>query len=131
LAAEAISLLPYKVNLIEMKGFTRDQVNKLLCGCDLFLLPTFSEGSPQVVKEALACNCPIVATDVADIKHLLGDVEGHYICNFDPDVVAKQVAKALDFGKRTNGRQRVIELGLTNDLVAKKLVEIYKEVLNH
>ena len=102
-----------------------------MCACDLFALPTKSEGSPQALKEAMACNCPIVATDVADIKHLLGDIEGHYICNFDPDVVAMQVAKALDFGKRTNGRKRVIDLGLTNDLVAKKLVAIYKKVLKH
>ena len=78
----------------------------------------------------MACNCPIIATDVADIKHLLGDIDGHYLCSFDPKDVADKVEKALSFNGRTKGRERIIELGLTNDLVAKKLVEIYKEILN-
>jgi glycosyltransferase involved in cell wall biosynthesis len=131
LLKEAISRLPNKDDIVclEMKGLSREECTLKMCACDMFALPTKSEGSPQALKEAMACNCPIVATDVADIKHLLGDVEGHYICNFDADVVAKQTAKALAFGKRTNGRQRVIDLGLTNDLVAKKLAAIYKEVL--
>lgn len=131
LLKEAVSLLPNKDNImcLEMKGLSRAECTLRMCACDLFALPTKSEGSPQALKEAMACNCPIVATDVADIKHLLGDVEGHYICKFDAQDVANQISKAFEFGKRTNGRQRIIELGLTNDLVAKKLVPIYKEVL--
>lgn len=118
------------IEVLEMKGLTRLQISKILSACDLFALPTKSEGSPQALKEAMACNCPIVATDVADIKHLLGDLEGHYICSFDPKNVAEQVEKALAFNSRTKGRERIIELGLTNDLVAKKLIEIYKQVIN-
>lgn len=131
LLKEAVSLLPNKDDIVclEMKGLSRAECTLRMCACDLFALPTKSEGSPQALKEAMACNCPIVATDVADIKHLLGDLEGHYICKFDAQDVANQISKAFEFGKRTNGRQRVVELGLTNDLVAKKLVPIYKEVL--
>lgn len=131
LLKEAVSLLPDKdkVVCLEMKGLTRAECTLRMCACDLFALPTKSEGSPQALKEAMACNCPIVATDVADIKHLLGDLEGHYICQFDAQDLANQIAKAFQFGKRTNGRQRVIDLGLTNDLVAQKLVPIYIEVL--
>ena len=131
LLKEAVSLLPNKDDIVclEMKGLSRAECTLRMCACDLFALPTKSEGSPQALKEAMACNCPIVATDVADIKHLLGDLEGHYICKFDAQDVANQISKAFEFGKLTNGRQRVVELGLTNDLVAKKLVPIYKEVL--
>ena len=118
------------IEVLEMKGLTRLQISKILSACDLFALPTKSEGSPQALKEAMACNCPIVATDVADIKHLLGDIEGHYICTFDPRDVAEQVEKALAFNGRTKGRERIIELGLTNDLVAKKLVDIYQSIIN-
>jgi glycosyltransferase involved in cell wall biosynthesis len=131
LLKEAVALLPNKdeVVCLEMKGLSREECTLRMCACDLFALPTKSEGSPQALKEAMACNCPIVATDVADIKHLLGDVEGHYICQFDAKDVANQITKAFKFGKRTNGRQRVIDLGLTNDLVAKKLVVIYRNIL--
>ena len=131
LLKEAVSLLPDKDNVacLEMKGLSRAECTLRMCACDLFALPTKSEGSPQALKEAMACNCPIIATDVADIKHLLGDIEGHYICKFDAQDVANQITKAFKFGKRTKGRERITELGLTNDLVAKKLVPIYKEVL--
>ena len=130
LLKEGIELLKRDdIEVLEMKGLSRLQISKILSACDLFALPTKSEGSPQALKEAMACNCPIIATDVADIKHLLGDLEGHYICSFDPKDVADKVEKALAFNSRTKGRERIIELGLTNDLVAKKFVEIYEDVL--
>ena len=130
LLKEALELLERKdIEVVEMRGFSREECVLRMSACDLFALPTKSEGSPQALKEAMACNCPIVATDVADIKHLLGDLEGHYICSFDPTDVANQVEKALAFNGRTKGRERIIELGLTNDLVAKKLVEIYNMII--
>ena len=130
LLKEGIELLKRDdIEVLEMKGLSRLQISKILSACDLFALPTKSEGSPHALKEAMACNCPIIATDVADIKHLLGDVEGHYLCSFDPKDVAVKVEKALAFNSRTKGRERIIELGLTNDLVAKKLVEIYKTII--
>lgn len=132
LLKEGIELLKRDdIEVLEMKGLSRLQISKILSACDLFALPTKSEGSPQALKEAMACNCPIIATDVADIKHLLGDLDGHYLCSFDPKDVATKVEEALSFNSRTKGRERIIELGLTNDLVAKKLVEIYEEVLKN
>ena len=113
----------------EMKGLSRAEVSKLLCACDLFALPTKSEGSPQALKEAMACNCPIMATDVADIKYLLGDIEGHFICSFEPKDVAAVLAEALSFDSRTKGRERIMELGLENQQVAERLMNIYKNVL--
>lgn len=131
LLKEGIDLLKRDdIEVLEMKGLSRLQISKILSACDLFALPTKSEGSPQALKEAMACNCPIIATDVADIKHLLGNLEGHYICTFDPKDVAEKVEKALAFNSRTKGRERIIELGLTNDIVAKKLIEIYKNILS-
>lgn len=132
LLKKAVELLPNNKYIVclEMKGLSRSECVLRMCACDLFALPTKSEGSPQALKEAMACNCPIVATDVADIKHLLGDVTGHYICSFNPKNVADQISNAFAYNKRTNGRQRIIDLGLSNDLVAKRLVGIYQQVLN-
>lgn len=131
LLRDAIKLISeYKIDVVEMKGLSRMQTNELMCACDLFALPSKSEGSPQALKEAMACNCPIVATDVADIKYLLGDVNGHFICTFEPENVASKIKDALSLNGRTKGRERIIELGLTNDIVAKKLIDIYKSVLS-
>lgn len=130
LLQQAIELLPeMKIECIEMKGLSRAEVSKLLCACDVFALPTKSEGSPQALKEAMACNCPIVATDVADIKYLLGDVPGHFLCSFEAENVAKQLSKAFCYGNRTEGRKRIVELGLTNEQVVGKLINIYKSII--
>lgn len=119
----------YHIEIFEMKGLSRMQATQLMCACDVFVLPTKSEGSPQALKEAMACGLPIVATDVADIKHLLGNIPGHFICSFEPTDVADKIKLALEFKGRTDGRNRITELELTNDLVANKLIKIYNQVL--
>jgi len=117
------------IEVIEMKKLSREQCVLLMCGCDVFSLPSKSEGSPQALKEAMACNCPIVATDIADIKYLLGDMPGHYICSFDAQNLMEQVHKAISFDTRTEGRKRIVEIGLTNEQIAKRLMEIYTNVI--
>lgn len=129
LLREAIGLIDdYEVEALEMKGYGRDELNRLMCACDVFCLPSKSEGSPQALKEAMACNCPIVATPVADIPYLLGDIEGHYLCGFDARELASALRRAFEFGGRTEGRKRIEELGLDNKKVAEKLLKIYGEV---
>jgi len=100
---------------------------------DLVLLTSFSEGSPNVIKEAMACNCPIVSTDVGDVREVFGKTEGCFITGLDPSEVADKIKKALEFANvrgRTQGRQRIVELGLDSDNIAQRIVEVYKEVLN-
>lgn len=130
LAREAIQRLPEPVNLIEMKGWNRQQVNQLLCACDLMLLPTKSEGSPQVVKEAMACNCPVVATNVADIPYLLLGVKNSYTTGFDLHEIANKIMEVLVDGGRSDGRRRIEELQLDNSFVGAKVVDIYHKVLH-
>ena len=131
LAKAAIALLKRDdINLIEMKGFNRHQVAMLFSACDMLLLPTKSEGSPQVLKEAMACNCPIVATDVADISFLLQGVSNSYVTTFDPSDVADKIQRVIECGERTNGRDRINELKLDNPLVCETILGIYKEVLS-
>ena len=130
LLQDAVHLLDEEnIVCLEMKGLSRSEISKILCACDVFALPSKSEGSPQALKEAMACNCPIVATDVADIKYLLGDLPGHYICRFDPNDLAEKLTDAFAFESRTEGRERIKELGLTNDKVAEKLMTIYQSVI--
>lgn len=127
---------------LEMKGLSRAECVLRMNACDLFALPSHSEGSPQALKEAMTCNCPIVATDMADVRHLLGDLLGHYILrnprktrerwDADENSLNDMVAllqEALQFSGRTNGRQRIIEMGLSNTQIAEQLVKIYQEIL--
>jgi len=116
-----------EIQILELKGKTREEVNLLMNAADMLLLTSFSEGSPQVIKEAMACNCPIVATDVGDIKEVIGNTAGCFITSFDPVDIANKIKLAIKFGKRTNGREKVKHLD--DKLIAKKIFDIYKEVL--
>ncbi len=95
---------------------------------DLLLLTSISEGSPNVIKEAMACNCPIVATDVGDIREVVTGGEGCFLTEFDPKDVAAKIKQALAFNGRTNGREKIRHLD--NLRVAKKIINVYKSVLN-
>lgn len=136
LAREAIALLTSNpltskpINLIEMRGYNRHQVAMLLCGCDMLLLPTKSEGSPQVVKEAMACNCPVVATDVADVAHLLHGVKNSYATTFDPADIADKIQRVIDSGERSDGLYRIQALRLSNPEVAETIHNLYCQILH-
>ena len=132
-----------KIEVVEMKGLSRAECVLRMNACDVFALPTKNEGSPQALKEAMACNCPIVATDVADIKHLLSGLPGHYVLpnkkgdaawwkgdEHSAEELADLLKEALAFEGRTKGRERIVELGYTNELVAKKIVKIYESIIN-
>ena len=118
-----------KVNLIELKGYNRDQVNALMYNSDALLMTSKTEGSPQVIKEALACGCPIVSVDVGDVAERTSGVEGCYIVpTREPKDIAQAVLQAIAYEGRTDGREKIIEMGLSNEQVAKRLVEIYKAI---
>ena len=129
LANKALAILNRNdINLIELKGFNREQVITLLNACDLMLLPTKSEGSPQIVKEAMACNCPIVATPVADIPLLIKNTEGCYLTTFSPEDVAEKIKMAISYGKRTTGR-KIME-NYDNSIIAQRIInEVYNKIL--
>ena len=127
LAKSAVDLLEDNIELIELKGYSREQVNNLLNACDVALMTSYTEGSPQFIKEAMACNCPIVSTDVGDAKEIIGDTEGCYICSYEPEDVAEKIKKALNFDKRTNGREKIKHLD--EKIIAQKIIAIYRKVL--
>lgn len=126
LAKNAVALLE-GVELLELKGYARDEVSLLMCAVDAFLMTSVSEGSPQVIKEAMACGCPIVSVDVGDVKERIAGVEGCFMAETrDPKEMAGLLQKAITFEGKTNGRDKVIADGLDNRLVAARLMEIYK-----
>ena len=118
------------INLIELKGYNRDQVNALMYNCDMLLMTSMTEGSPQVIKEAMACGCPIVSVDVGDVAERTNGVEGcHVVPSREPKDIALAILQTIAYEGKTNGRDKIIEMGLSNDQVAEHLIEIYKQVL--
>ena len=130
LAKEAVALLQdEKLELLELKGYSREEVTLLMCAADAFLMTSFTEGSPQVIKEAMACGCPIVSVDVGDVKERVDGVAGCYVANTrEPKELDELIQKALSFEGKTKGREKILADGLDNELVAKKLLGIYDKV---
>ena len=125
-AINELTALGTKAELIELKGYNRDQVNALMYNCNALLMTSKSEGSPQVIKEAMACGCPIVSVDVGDVAERTSGVKGCWVVpTREPEDIAQAINKALAFEGKTNGRERVIEMGLSNEQVAKKLLDIF------
>lgn len=132
LAKEAVSFLrDNNVELLELKGYSRDEVTLLMCAADAFLITSFTEGSPQVVKEALACGCPIVSVDVGDVKERTQGVEGCYVAKTrEPQELAELLRNAMTFERKTKGREKIIADGLDNNIVAKRIMGMYYKIHN-
>ena len=127
LAQEAVKLVE-NATLIELKGYTREEVNLLLNACDVQLTTSIRESGPLIVKEAMACGCPVVSVDVGDVKEIIGDMQGYYIADRTPESIAKKLQQVLVLNMRTTGRERILELGLDAETVAKRILKIYERV---
>jgi glycosyltransferase involved in cell wall biosynthesis len=114
---ELILVNPYPVS--------HDKVVYYLNAADVMALMSFQEGSPNVIKEAMACNCPIVSTDVGDVKEVIGNTKGCCITSFDPVDAAEKLKMALSFGKRTNGRENIGHLEAS--VISEKLIKVYRD----
>lgn len=129
LAKEAIRLLS-EATLLELKGYSRKQVATLMQAVDAFVMTSFTEGSPQVIKEAMACGCPIVSVDVGDVSDRIKGIPGCYIADRSAESIAGKLKEALAFEGRTQGRAAVVDGGLSNDGVASRIIKIYKSLVS-
>jgi len=93
---------------------------------DLLLVTSKWEGSPNIVKEAMACNVPIVTTDVGDVRWLFGNTKGLFVASQDVYSVSEALRTALMVQDSIDGRKRIIELGLDSESVAMRLINVYK-----
>lgn len=114
------------VKLIAVFNKTPSEVAEYMQIADVLMLTSLSEGSPNVIKEAMAACCPIVTTNVGDVEYLLEGLEGTYIMKtFNAEEGASLLRYALDFNKKTDGVNRLKKLGLTSEEVANRIINLY------
>lgn len=128
LAQRSMSILS-QVELVELRGYNRQEVNLLLNAADCLLVTSHREGGPLVVKEAMACGTPVVSVDVGDVGEVIGETAGCYLAECSPEDIAEKVKMALAFHGKTEGRQRIIDLELENGDIARKIIEVYQQCL--
>lgn len=99
---------------------------KYLNASDAFILTSYNEGSPNVIKEAMACNIPIISTKVGDVEEIINKTEGCFLVDFNADDVANKIQSVIAFGKRTSGRKDISHLN--SEVVAQKIIDIYNKI---
>ncbi|MHC1703468.1 MAG: glycosyltransferase family 4 protein [Tenuifilaceae bacterium] len=130
LAELAVKLLNRSnVNLIAVHGISNSTIPDFMNAADVLLLTSKWEGSVNVVKEAMACNLPIVSTDVGDVKLNISGIKGCYVTRNSPEDICSKLELALEFNGCTNGREKLILMGLDSESVAKRIVKIYEEII--
>ena len=130
LALNAVRLLKKDYSdaeLVTPFGISAREVCDAMNASDVLLFTSLQEGSPNVIKEAMACNLPIVSVDVGDVREVIGRAKGCYVTSFDALEIAEKLRLVLENGKRTNGRVSIRHLEINN--IARKIIGIYRSVL--
>lgn len=133
LAIEAVAvaerLLDRPIGLETLWDVQPDEVPLYMNACEAMVMASHLEGSPNVVKEAMACNLAVVAVRVGDVEQLLDGVSGYAICERTPESMGSALAEALTADGVPDGRGAIDRQGLDLESVANRLTAIYREVL--
>jgi teichuronic acid biosynthesis glycosyltransferase TuaC len=98
-----------------------------LNAADALLLTSDYEGSPNIVKEGLACNLPVVSVDAGDVRERLAGVYPSAVVPRDAAAIGRALIKVLQSGGRSNGREHVQDLSLPR--IARRIIKVYEEVV--
>lgn len=125
--AAAEKQLGEPITLQTVHGAAHDEMPYYMNAADALLVTSHREGSPNSVKEAMACNLPIVATDAGDVRERLAGATASGVYTTDEDLVDGLV-RAFERGERSNGRDIVREVSLQR--MADQIVGVYERVLS-
>jgi glycosyltransferase involved in cell wall biosynthesis len=71
------------------------QLPALLSRAGFFVLPSFYEGHPKALIEAMSCGLPVIGADSPGIRELIRHEETGYLCSGDPAGIRKAIQKLL------------------------------------
>lgn len=125
-SVETLKQIMPEAELVIVSGQPHSVIPLYMNACDVFVFTSWSEGSPMVIKEAMACNLPVVSTDVGDVAEIISDVEGCYLVPPESEAVADKLAKVLQARQRTNGREKIRHLDA--NVIARQISALYDEL---
>jgi teichuronic acid biosynthesis glycosyltransferase TuaC len=106
LVQEAVQIVQQRydrVRLVVVFEKPHETVAKYMSACDVIVLASDHEGSPMALREAMVSNLPIVSVDVGDVRQIIENTEGCYLCKRDPSDIAEKLGWALERRSRTDG----------------------------
>lgn len=119
-------------NIEEVKliNCDRSEIPNYFNAVDLHLLTSDFEGSPNSVKESMACNTPVVSTNVGNVFELLKPVNNSFVSKENSaEELASLVNKVLKNNRKSNGSKVILDLGLNMQAVGIKLKNIYVKLI--
>ncbi|OKL39556.1 glycosyltransferase [Pontibacter flavimaris] len=116
------------VKFLELKGYSREQVTKLMQAADALLMCSKTEGSPQVIKEAIVNALPVIANDVGDVKLICGQVDHCFIVPKSMEAYVERLHMLSKTFPRIQNREPVLTQ-YSNKYISEKLLSIYERVL--
>jgi teichuronic acid biosynthesis glycosyltransferase TuaC len=125
-AIERLHARGITAELVVANGLPQTKVVEYINAGNALILPSIAEGSPNVVREAMACNVPVVATNVGDVAQVIGHTKGCSVCPHDPDALATGLEIALRHTESTTGR--IDTSHLSSSAIAKQLIAMYQQI---
>lgn len=117
---------------LSMTKTPRREVPIWMNACHLYLLTSDEEGSPNAVKECMACNIPVVSTPVGNIPDLFDSVDGCMMTKtFDAEELARCADAVLRKTSPADTRRYIFTKGLDMDSIAKRLFSLYRQLANN
>lgn len=114
-----------RIQLLTLENTPPDDVPVYLNAGNVLLLCSNHEGSPNIVKEALACDRPVVSTDVGDVRQRFSQINGVILAPQDPPAIAQALLQAIR-QNRSDGRQYALDL--SEEIIAGRIVQLYEEI---
>jgi glycosyltransferase involved in cell wall biosynthesis len=127
LVQEAVDILHQTdstIQIIPIHGKRRERIAQYMNACDVLILTSLYEGSPVAVREAMACNLPIVSVNVGDVADIIAGTAGCYLAQHNAEDLAAKLQKVLDSACRTNGVDKIRDFDAIWS--AKKVIRIYQ-----
>ncbi len=125
-AIECLHNRGISAELVVATGLPQTKLVQYINASNALILSSIAEGSPNVVKETMACNVPVVSTDVGDVSEVIGRTKGCSVCPHDPAALATALEQALRHTGPTTGRADIMHL--ERSVVAKQVRAVYEQV---
>jgi teichuronic acid biosynthesis glycosyltransferase TuaC len=127
-AAVDILYEQYPVKLLAIYGQPHRVLAEYMNACDVIVLASEHEGAPMAIREALACNLPVVSVLAGDVAEVIEGVDNCYLALRDPMDIANKVEQVLNKGLRSSGYSKIKTMDV--QWAANEVYAIYEQLLS-
>lgn len=123
------SIIDKSARLVFITDLNQKEINLLFNSADCLLLTSFHEGSPNIIKEAMATNLPIVSVDCGDVKERLQKTKNSFVSNdYDVHELSNYCKQIYLNNQRSNGREELIRQKIDSVSVTKKIIQVFESL---